>query len=52
VWGDAAVIGGLAHPGWTQDGRHQTRLVRIAHVWAKRDGRWQITYTQVTRAPQ
>ncbi len=50
VSGDAAVIGGLAHLGWTQDGKRQTRLVRIAHVWAKRNGRWQVTYTQVTRA--
>lgn len=52
VWDNAAVIGGLARLGWTQDGRHQTRLVRIAHVWAKRNGRWQATYTQVTRVPQ
>jgi hypothetical protein len=52
VWDNAAVIGGLAHLSWMQDGKRQTRLVRIAHVWAKRDGRWQTTYTQVTRAPQ
>ena len=51
VWGNAAVIGGLAHLGWTQDGKHQTRLVRIANVWAKRNGLWQTTYTQVTRVP-
>jgi ketosteroid isomerase-like protein len=52
AWGDAAVIGGLAPLSWTQDGEHQTRLVHIAHVWAKRNGRWQVAYTQVTRAPQ
>jgi len=52
VWGNAAVIGGLAHLSWIQDGKRQTRLVRIAYVWAKRNGRWQTTYTQVTRVPQ
>lgn len=52
VWGDAAVVAGLVHLRWTQDGKHHDRLLRIAHVWAKRGGRWQATYTQVTRVPQ
>lgn len=52
VWGDAAVVAGLVHLSWTQDGKHHDRLLRIAHVWTKRDGRWQATYTQVTRVPQ
>lgn len=52
VWDNGAVIGGLVHLGWTQDGKHQTRVVRIAYVWAKRDGHWQTMYTQVTRVPQ
>jgi len=52
VLGDAAVIGGLVHLSWTQDGKHQTRLLRVAYVWVKRDGHWQATYTQVTRVPQ
>jgi len=33
-------------------GKHQTRLLRVAYVWAKRNGHWQATYTQVTRVPQ
>jgi ketosteroid isomerase-like protein len=52
VGDNAAVIGGLLHLSWTQDGKHQTRLLRIAYVWVKRDGRWQATYTQVTRVPR
>jgi ketosteroid isomerase-like protein len=52
MWGNAAVIGGLVHLSWTQDGKHQTRLLRVAYVWAKRNGHWQATYTQVTRVPQ
>ncbi|MBS0422342.1 MAG: nuclear transport factor 2 family protein [Proteobacteria bacterium] len=52
VWGDGAVIGGLVHLSWTQDGKHQTRVLRVAYVWAKRDGGWKATYAQVTRVPQ
>jgi len=52
MWGNAAVIGGLVHLSWTQDGKHQTRLLRVAYVWAKRNGHWQATYTQVTRVPR
>lgn len=52
MWGNAAVIGGLVYLSWTQDGKHQTRLLRVAYVWAKRNGHWQATYTQVTRVPQ
>ena len=51
VWRDGAVIGGLVNLRWTQDGKHQTRQVRVAYVWVKRDGRWLATYAQVTRVP-
>lgn len=52
VWGDAALTGGLFPLSWTQDGVRHDRLLRIVHVWAKYDGRWRITYTQLTRVPQ
>jgi ketosteroid isomerase-like protein len=52
VWGSGAVIGGLIHLSWTQDGKHQTRLLRVAYVWAKVNGHWQATYGQVTRVSQ
>lgn len=52
VWDNAAVVGGLVHLSWMQDGKHQTRVIRLAYVWAKRNGQWQTTYTQVTRVPQ
>ena len=48
-WGNIALTTGRLHLAWTQDGRRQNRLVRIAHVWAKDDGRWRLTYTQLTR---
>ena len=52
AWDNGAVIGGVVQLSWTQDGKHQQRLIRIAHIWAKRHGTWQMTYTQVTRVPQ
>lgn len=51
VWSDGAVIGGLVDLHWTQDGMRQNRRLRVAYVWAKRDGRWRATYAQVTRLP-
>lgn len=51
VWGDAAMRAGLVNLGWTQDGKHQTRRLRMVYVWARRDGRWQMTYMQLTRVP-
>jgi ketosteroid isomerase-like protein len=52
AWDNGAVISGVVQLSWTQDGKHQQRLIRVAHVWAKRRGAWQMTYTQVTRVPQ
>lgn len=52
AWNDGAVISGVVRLSWTQDGKHQQRVIRIAHVWAKRRGVWQMAYTQVTRVPQ
>lgn len=52
VWSDCAITGGLLPLGWTQDGAHQTRLLRVVHVWVRQEGRWRLTYTQLTRVPQ
>jgi ketosteroid isomerase-like protein len=49
IWGDTALTEGRLHLAWTQDGKRQNRVVRIAHVWAKDDGHWRLTYTQLTR---
>lgn len=51
VFGDAAVVGGVVRLGWTQDGKHQARVLRLAYVWRKRGGRWQAAYAQLTRVP-
>ena len=52
LWGDTALVAGLVQLSWTLQGEHQTRLLRIAHVWTKLDGRWRLAYTQLTRVPQ
>jgi ketosteroid isomerase-like protein len=52
VHGDAALTGGSFKLSWTQDGRHQTRRLRIAHFWVKSAGKWRIAYTQLTRVPE
>lgn len=52
VWSDSALTGGLLHLSWTQEGESHSRLLRIAHVWTKEDGRWRLVYTQLTRIPE
>lgn len=52
VWDNAAVTAGLVRLNWTLDGKHHRRLLRTTHVWARRKGQWQVTYTQVTRVPE
>jgi len=51
VWGDTALIAGVMRLSWTQSGERHARLLRIAHVWTKLDGRWRLAYTQLTRVP-
>lgn len=52
VLGDTALTGGLVKLSWTLDGTRESRLLRIVHVWAERDDRWRLTYTQLTRVPE
>src|SRR5262245_18949813 len=47
VFSNAAVVGGTMLLKWTQDGKQQSRQLRIVYVWAKEDGHWQATYAQL-----
>ena len=49
VRGDAALTAWTFRLSWTQDGRQQSRRLRIAHFWVREQGRWRIAYTQLTR---
>lgn len=53
VFGDAAVLAGVATLGGTDlaSGEAFSLRLRFADVWRKRDGRWQVAFTQATRAP-
>jgi hypothetical protein len=51
VWKCGAVTAATVHLSWTQDGTKHTRVLRYADVWIKRNGRWQVAFTQVTRVP-
>jgi ketosteroid isomerase-like protein len=52
VWGDAALLAGVVRLSWTLKGEHHERLLRIAHVWTRQEGRWRLAYTQLTRVPE
>jgi ketosteroid isomerase-like protein len=51
VWDGGAVTAATVRLSWTQDGVKHTRTLRYADVWVKNNGRWQVTFTQVTRVP-
>jgi ketosteroid isomerase-like protein len=51
VHGNSAITGWRFHLTWTQDGKQQARFLHIVHSWVKKNGRWHIEYTQLTRVP-
>ena len=51
VWRDGAVMGGVATLKGVDGGKPFAVRLRFADVWAKRNGRWQVVYTQVSKAP-
>jgi ketosteroid isomerase-like protein len=52
LWENTALVAGLVRLSWTLKGEHQSRLLRIAHVWMTLEGRWRLAYTQLTRVPE
>ena len=51
VWNDGAVMGGIGTLRGTDGGKRFEMRLRFADIWAKRNGRWQVIYTQVAKAP-
>ena len=51
VWKDGAVMGGVATIRGTDGGKRYEVRLRFSDIWAKRNGRWQVIYTQVSKAP-
>lgn len=51
VWSDGAVMGGLVHLRGTEGAKPFAITLRFADVWAKRNGKWQVIYSHVSRPP-
>jgi ketosteroid isomerase-like protein len=50
-WPGGAVLGGVATLEGTSEGKPYKVRLRFADIWAERDGRWQVIFTEATRAP-
>ncbi|MGH8235943.1 MAG: nuclear transport factor 2 family protein [Steroidobacteraceae bacterium] len=51
VWSDGAVMGGLVNLRGLDGGKPFAVTLRFADIWAKRNGKWQVVYTHVSRPP-
>jgi len=49
VWSDGAVMGGVAHLKGVDGGKPFEVDLRFSDIWAKRNGKWQVIYTHVSR---
>lgn len=51
VWSDGAVMGGVVNLRGIDGGKPFEVTLRFADIWAKRNGKWQVVYTHVSRPP-
>lgn len=51
VWSDGAVLAGAVTLEGVDGGAPFKARLRFADVWARRHGRWQVVFTEVTRIP-
>jgi ketosteroid isomerase-like protein len=51
VMGDTALLGGVATISGLSEGQPYKVRLRFVDVWQKRGGRWQVVFSQATRAP-
>lgn len=51
VWADGAVLGGVADAHGMSDGKPYAMRLRFTDIWAKRNGKWQVIFTDASRAP-
>lgn len=51
AWSDGAVMGGVVNLRGTDGGKPFAVTLRFADIWAKRNGKWQVIYTHVSRPP-
>ena len=51
AWSNGAVMGGVVNLRGTDGGKPFAVTLRFADIWAKRNGKWQVIYSQVSRPP-
>lgn len=51
VWTDGAVLAGEVHLEGQDHGKPFSAHFRFADIWRKRNGAWQVVFTEVTRIP-
>ena len=51
VWSDGAVLAGEVHLKGQDHGKPFHAHIRFADIWRKRNGVWQVVFTEVTRLP-
>ncbi len=51
ILGDTALLGGVATLSGVDAGKPFSVRLRFVDVWARRDGRWVVVFTQATRVP-
>ena len=52
VMGDSALLGGVAKLSGTDGGKPFAVSLRFMDVWAKRNGHWQVVFTQAMHVPK
>jgi ketosteroid isomerase-like protein len=50
-WPGGAVLGGVVTLEGTSEGKPYKVRLRFADIWAERNGRWQVIFTEATRVP-
>ncbi|MGN2253140.1 nuclear transport factor 2 family protein [Frateuria sp. GZRe12] len=50
-WAGGAVLGGVVTLEGTSEGKPYKVRLRFADIWAERDGRWRVVFTEATRVP-
>ena len=51
VWSDGAVMGGVVNLRGIDGGKPFSVTLRFADIWTKRNGKWQVIYTHVSKPP-
>ncbi|HEY7889779.1 MAG TPA: nuclear transport factor 2 family protein [Steroidobacteraceae bacterium] len=52
VWPNGAVLGGIVDARGVDQGKAFVMRARFVDVWAKRNGRWQVIFTQINDVPR